>query len=369
MKVFDEKKYFEEVKNIEDKFYDITSNFNFNFPKPLNLQEEKAKFFQAIEENRVYNPQIKYNAKFFIPAKIDELHNFKIDTTNDYYGFKTLYKNRIKTKISEIRCHNLWGSIDSTKYVKEYRGEPDKILLFKAKRYCKNYVRKKILFKRITVQQLAEELKSYIFNLTGNKDIRINYVDINSKVNISPVNAEININPNESFKNIDLERLKVHEIGTHYMRYFNGARFNIKILESGTSNYIQTEEGIAAYIEELKGVSSTAQMFIYAGRVIATYYALRKSFYDVYQILKKFNFKDTDAFAITYRAKRNLCDTSQIGGFTKDYVYFKGYHKIKKFAKNNDIKDLFIGKIKIDDLKLIKNFLNKHRKDIVTILD
>ncbi len=368
MKFFDEKKYFDEIKDIESRYYQIISRFNFNFPKPLNLQEEKEKFFNAIKENKIYNPQIQYKAKFFIPSKIDELNNFKINTSNDYYGFKTLYKNRIKTKISEVKCHNMWGSTESTKYVKEYRGEPDLFLLLKAKSYCKNYIRKKVTFSKITVTQVADELKRYLFDLTGD-DIKINYVDMTSKVNIIPKHKEININPNESFRDIDLNRLKVHEVGTHYMRYFNGAKFGIKILESGTSNYIQTEEGLAAYMEEIKGVSSDAQMFIYAGRVIGTYYALRKSFYEVYQILKKFNFKDSDAFAITYRAKRNLCDTSQVGGFTKDYVYFKGYHRVKSFAKNNDISDLFIGKIKINDLKHIKPFLDKYRGEIVTILN
>jgi len=190
-----------------------------------------------------------------------------------------------------------------------------------------------------------------------------------SKVNISPINKEIRINPNERFTTLDLKRLKVHEIGTHYMRYYNGKQYIPKILKSGASNYIETEEGLAAYMEELMDVSSKAQIYIYAGRVIGTYYALRKSFYEVFQILKKYGFKDSDAFAITYRAKRNLCDTSQKGGFTKDYVYFSGYHKVKNYAKNNDIRDLFIGKIKIRDVKILNKFINKHKNNIKTILD
>jgi len=94
---------------------------------------------------------------------------------------------------------------------------------------------------------------------------------------------------------------------------------------------------------------------------------LQESFYNVYLRLKKYGFKNTDAFAITYRAKRNLCDTSEVGGFTKDYVYFSGYDKVKSYVKKHDIKDLFIGKVKISDLKVIKKFVEKYRDKIVVI--
>ena len=123
-------------------------------------------------------------------------------------------------------------------------------------------------------------------------------------------------------------------------------------------------------MEYVKGVSSDAQMFIYAGRVIATHYALSKSFYNIYHILKKYKFKDSDAFSITYRSKRNLCDTSKPGGFTKDYVYYSGFYKIRKYVNSGyDIKKLFIGKIKIEDLEVLTPFIEKHLSSIETILN
>jgi hypothetical protein len=241
-------------------------------------------------------------------------------------------------------------------------------LFRKAIKFCKNFEREKVKFRRITPQKVGNELKKEVYELTGKK-IKIVYAQINAKVNIEAYNGLIEINPNESFTSLDLKRLKVHEIGTHFMRYYNGHKFGRRILETGTKNYLETEEGLAAYMEELKGVSSKAQMFIYAGRVIACYYAPKKSFYEIFKILKDLNFRDSAAFAITFRVKRNLCDTSQKGGFTKDYVYFSGYNKVKDFHKKNDIKDLFIGKVKIDDLKVLKRFVKENRDKIVTILD
>jgi len=364
----EEKKYFDEIKEIEKNYYSLISHFNLNFPNAINLKEEKIKFFNALADDEIYNPQIKFEKKNFDLKKFNELKKLKIDTNNDLYNFKKLYKNRLKTKIYEIECHRNWGTQISTKYVKLYRGEPSLFLLLKAKTYAKHFKREKIKFKTLDPQTTAKRLKAEVKKLTG-ENIEVQFKDISSKVNISPAANLIKLNKNERFTSLDIKRLKVHEIGVHYMRYFNGSKFKIRILESGTSNYIETEEGLATYCEELKGVSSKAQMFIYAGRVIATYYATRKSFYEVFKILKKYEFSDEVAFSITLRSKRNLCDTSKKGGFTKDYVYFSGYHKVKKYVRNNDIKDLFIGKIKISEVKLLRKFIDKNRDKIKTIFD
>lgn len=369
-------KYFKDIKEFEHRFFKITSHFSFNFPKPQNLQEEKKHFFEAIKNNKEYNPQIRYTAKFFNEKYVEKLYKLKeeiqnkefFDLENDNLGIKNLYFERLKSKIFEVECHKYWGLEQSTQYVLKYRGEPSFELLDKAKKYAQNYKRQKVKFDIISYKQVGFELKSYVKEICDD-DIEINYDSIQSKVNIAPREKKVNINFEERFTTLDLDRLKVHEIGTHYLRYVNGKNSKFRIFEVGTSNYIETEEGLAAIMEELKGVSSTAQMYIYAGRVIGAYYALRKSFYEVFKILKTYGFKDEDAFAISYRVKRNLCDTSLKGGFTKDYVYFSGYLKIKEYIqKGGDLKALFVGKIKVEDLEILKNIISVREEKLKTIL-
>ena len=358
----DKKKYFDELREFEDRYYYLISHFNVNFPKAFNLLEEKKKFFRAIADDNFYNPKLKFEKKRFDEEKIKELKQLKISTRGDIYGFKKLYKERLKSKIYEIECHKNWGKPISTKYVIKYRGKPSRYLLSKAKNYCKNYKREIVKFDVLDKRKVASELKKEVLRLTKQK-VKVKYdKTLASKVNILPHSNLIKINPTVRLTSLDLKRLKVHEIGVHYMRYFNAKKFNIRILESGTSNYIETEEGLAVYSEHLKGVSSKAQMFIYAGRVIGTFYAQRLSFYEVYRILRNYNFKREDAFSITLRAKRNISDTSLKGGFTKDYVYFSGYLKVKKFAQNNNIDDLFIGKIKIEDLKTLRKIIKRFKQ-------
>lgn len=368
--VISDASYFKEIEKIEKKYHKIVSQFDTSFPKPINFLEEKKKFFAAIADDRKYNPFIKYEKKIFDEKLIDELKNIKIDLRNDKYKFKRLYKKRIVDKINEFECHKNWGNIISTKFVIKYRGKPSRFLLARAKHYCRNYKRQVVKFTRLSCEEVGSALRDEVKRLTGD-DIKTVYVQRPSKVNIDPSFGVVKINPNAQFTSLDLKRLLVHEIGTHYMRYYNGRNMGLRILEKGTSNYIETEEGLAAYVEELKGVASKAQMFIYAGRVIATFYSLKMGFYDVFSILRSYGFKEEDAFMITYRAKRNLTDTSLKGGFTKDYVYFSGYHKVKKYVGKNKkrLRRLFVGKVKISDLRLLRKFIKIHYNDIKTIFD
>ncbi len=363
-----EEEYWKELKEFEDKYYELISHFNTNFPKAINLQEEKKKFFSAIADDKIYNPQFKFENKNFDEEKLEELKNLKINTKNDLFGFKKLYFKRLKTKLYELECHKNWGKQISTKYVIMYRGKPSRLILSRAKLYCRLYKRKIVKYTIIETKEAAKILKNEVLRLTG-ENLKIVYGDINSKMNIIPYRHILKINPNEEFKSIEINRLKVHEIGTHFMRYWNGKNMGIKILEHGTSNYIETEEGLAAYMEDLKNVSSRAQKFIYAGRVIATFYALKLSFYDLFILLKEYGFKEEDAFAMCFRAKRNISDTSLKGGFTKDYVYFSGYYKVKRYHRFNNLKNLFLGKINIDDLKILKKFLKLNKNKIKTIID
>jgi hypothetical protein len=373
MKYLEKKEYFKEIKKIELKYNNILKNYNSKFIQIKNLEEEKKKFFEKFYNDEIYNPQFKFYETEFdleIPKKLKELYK-QISTKNDYYGFKKLYKNKIKSKIYEFYSHYYWGdNIKSTKYVIKYRGKPNLNILLKAKYFCKNYKRNKIKFKKISIEKFKKEISEYIYNLTKEKiEFQINE-NLISKASIMPTENKFYLNPNNKFRDIDLKRLKIHEIGTHYLRYYNGKKTDIEILSVGTSNYIETEEGLAVFMEKMCKVQPKNQIFIYCGRVIATYYTLKKSFYDVFKILKKYGFKDKEAFAITVRAKRNISDTSKKGGFTKDYVYYSGYLKIKKYYKEKkDLEKLFIGKIKIEDLKTIKNYIKEFNPKPLTILN
>jgi hypothetical protein len=368
MREIDKEKYFAELESIELRLSALIKDISLSYPKAENLKKEKETFFSKLADDLPYNPQFIYEKREIRDETIHALEHFEIDTHFDPYGFKKLYKKEARVLAEKLKCFKTWGESKSTLHATRFYGKPSKWLLKKALKYCKEYKVEKVKFKTLTVEEAAKRIQKHAKKLTG-RTPKVRFSGTAAKVDIQPKNELIKMNPNERFTSLDVKRLKVHEIGVHYLRYFNAREFGIDLLETGTPHYIETEEGLAAYTEELCGVSSKAQHFIYAGRVIATYYAPKKSFWELFSMLKKLAFRDDIAFAITLRAKRNISDTSQKGGYPKDYVYFSGYYKVKKYAQKNDIKKLFIGKIGLEDLKTLRHFINEYKNEIKTPMD
>ena len=108
------------------------------------------------------------------------------------------------------------------------------------------------------------------------------------------------------------------------------------------------------YSEDKTGNINNQTMRNYAGRVIAVDSVVKElSFRDCFGALVDYDFTEDDAWNLTVRAYRG-------GGFIKDHVYLEGYYKVKEFAENGgDICDLYVGKVGIDDLPLVKKLLDK----------
>lgn len=352
-------KYLKELKKIEAHFLRLNEEISLRNQRCLNLESEKTLFFDSLADGLVYNPQFVYE-EFLIDKRSlnasEKLYR-NIDLKHDIFSLKKIYKEKLKNFISSVYAHLHWGQPASTDYVVQVKGKPSWFLLQQAKSYCRNYKTKLVKRRKIKAEILGKKLQAYVLDKTG-EELELRYTSgMPSKVNISPFHHTLDINPEAKLFQRDVERLKAHEIDVHFMRYFNAKKLDFHIFEVGTAHYLETEEGLAVYNEDRLGVLKKSQMFLYAGRVIAAYYTLKKSFYEIFNILKSYGFKDNDAFNITFRVKRNICDTSQAGGFTKDYVYFSGYNKIKKYARKHKIKDLFYGKYAVEDLPKIKKYL------------
>jgi len=165
-----------------------------------------------------------------------------------------------------------------------------------------------------------------------------------------------------------VKRLAVHELGTHALRTENGLLQLLKLFKNGFAKYLETEEGLAAYNEYRSGLMTTSILRNYAGRVIAVNKALKSDFAGTYRHLRKF-FSKKMSWKLAVRAKRGLKDTSKPGAYTKDCVYLKGFIEVLKFVKKNDVDALYIGKIGIKDLTLLKEVEGVHKpKYLLTTL-
>jgi hypothetical protein len=356
------RQYFLEIKQIEARYLELVGKLSFSNPKCLNLNSEKKIFLQKFKQGEVYNPQLEFKTKQNDGRVVAALRRFyeKINLKGDFFYFKEFYKNKIEQLLDNYETIKLWGTPLSGKFVAKAKGRPSWFLFLKAKSFCKNYNGHRLKYKKkLSPTEVGEALAKYVQELSG-ETLSVVYANyLASKVIIYPKKHLLKINKRAKFNDVELERLKAHEIGVHFMRYHNAKRLGRLIFEIGTANYLETEEGLAVYNEEKNGVLKSSQMFIYAGRVLAAYYAFTKSFYKIFKILVGYGFTKKDAFDITFRAKRNLSDTSLPGGHSKDFVYFSGFHKVKQYSKQHrsKVNDLFLGKFAVEDLPKLEKYL------------
>ncbi|MFT7615233.1 MAG: hypothetical protein ACI8Y7_000036 [Candidatus Woesearchaeota archaeon] len=327
---------------IDTFFHTVEDTVVLSNISPVNLT--------AIEKalrKRIHNPSFEYKN----PKDVWEeyLHVLDVIQLQDTPLERLLNKKRIEL-ITKIKMLLDRSNDNFTKQSIKIYGKPSKTLLTKAYKILE--LEKEVPPEKIDAKS-AEKMLKKAFKEMNLKWKLVKQQRMASAV-ISPSTRTLILKKKARFTKRFVERLIVHELGTHALRAENGRLQPYKIFQHGTAHYLATEEGLASYNEEMAGCSSRSIMRAYAGRVVAVEYALTHSFKETYKYLLKF-FASKTAKILTLRAKRGLLDTSKPGAFTKDILYLKGYFQIKQFVKKGgDIRQLYIGKICVEDLEEIK---------------
>jgi alpha-L-glutamate ligase-like protein/uncharacterized protein (TIGR02421 family) len=203
----------------------------------------------------------------------------------------------------------------------------------------------------------AERMKEYLKNHNlAHWQIRILDESV-ADVQISKKGL-VMIRRGAKFRENRLQALLVHEIGTHVFRNENGKLQPFQIFERGTADYLATEEGLAVYNQNALGLNLGEKFLTPALQIVAIYQAKNKNFAELFHYLKdKYDISDDLAWKLCLKSKRGTVNSANSGAFTKDSVYFRGNLEVEKFLdKGGNIKELYIGKINIKDLKILKNF-------------
>ncbi len=311
------------------------------FVDPVNKISEKKKFFL----NKKYNPVFQYRKTGNETSLLHELK--KLDSCES----AGIIKKLIDAEIEYISLKKSCGNSEFTKKSISFYGEPGKWLLEQAI---------KILEVRATFSEeqtispdyVAARISQYIEEkkISG-WDVKT--AAISSKAITLCKKKTLIVNKDTLFSKIDLKRLIAHEVDGHIMRFEN-SQLQPHVLRFRLPGALATEEGLGIFSEEKNNVLDQQRLAVCAARVVAVDRALKSSFSEVFQYLSEF-FDDELAWEITVRVKRGLSDTSMPGGFTKDYLYLKGYYEVKKYVENGgSIRDLYVAKIGIGDIACIK---------------
>ena len=331
------------LKKVDRDVSRVIGKIGNSYFNPLNTHEEKKKVFK----DNTYNPKFKYTPPKKTLESAEKMLN-ELKTDNTVYG--QLLRRKIKELQNTLGMIKNTGKKNFTNYSLKVYGRPSQELVRTAKKILK--IDEEEVWKKYS--KLSVHKKFTDTFMLNKYDWEVKEKNMVAGAAVNSKKRTLFLNKEKDFSERDVKRLIIHEIGTHVARYENGKKQKYAMFSFGFPNYIETEEGFAAYNEYKCGLLSPKILKTYAGRVLANDLSLKNSFCAVYNSLLEY-FPKNDAWTLTLRAKRGLSDTSKPGAFTKDHIYLKGFLNVKKYAeRGGDIKKLYIGKIGIEHVPLLK---------------
>ncbi len=271
---------------------------------PINLNEEKAKFFA----DQTYNPQFIYSEEVD-QKKLNECGK----SSEKYLQIARNILQKAYAGRTESDLFLMEGSIVTQKDVE------------------------KTIHTFLQMHKLEKRFKtswssSYISRATITSDL-------------------IKLRLPADFRKEGLLGMLYHEVGTHALRRLNYEEqpWYKKKKKFGFTDYLKTEEGLATLHAMIPHTNKSA--FISAIRYVAVAKAQTSSFAETWNFLKQYIDDLERRWMVTLRQKRGLEDTRKPGGYTKDLVYFEGMVDVYKWLEKNNfnITNLYFGKLALED--------------------
>ncbi|MGB0938608.1 MAG: flavohemoglobin expression-modulating QEGLA motif protein [Colwellia sp.] len=339
-----------EVLSIDKKLFSLCKSIEtLNFINPVNLIAQRNKF---LKKNSYISPIFSYKQLNIDPYKFREnLYNLPVSEIYDA-DIQQLYRHVIDNLANKIDLLATIGTDDFLYNSLKYYGEPSANDIANAR------------FLLHLNEDAADQNEEWL-----NADEAVNYFKhkanewglnckieksgrIVAKAMVNNEKALLLINKEVSFTQTELHAFAHHELGIHMLTTINAKKHPLKVFSLGLVGNTYTQEGIALYSEYCSGSLTVKRLKIIALRVIAVKYMLEHGdFVKTYHsLLNEFNLDKEFAFTLTARVYRG-------GGFTKDYLYLKGFRDVLNLAKENDIDDLLIGKTGILDFDIISEIV------------
>lgn len=332
----------QEIVNIDNK---IKLLFHL---RPTNLAEEQKKFLEKFS----YNPQFVYPDLRFDSTLLRQRLALIEDGGSPLDKIFAAKKEELLKKISLLESI---GDKSFTEKSKALFEPPSKELV----KECENLLleTQKFTFKDEEKIKSLEVKKRFeeIFKKYGLNNWQVKIKDEMVTDCIAGKSNTLFIRKDALFSEKRIEKLIIHEIETHILTAENGKNQPFEIFNRGLADYLETQEGLAIYNVTTQMESSIHESFKSLALVIAIDEALRSSFVKTFEKVLSYGIPMEQALRVTLKVKRGLTDTSKRGAFTKDIIYYSGYKKVKRFIEEGgNLKDLYIGKLNLDDLPLVK---------------
>ncbi len=344
-----------ELLRVDNDLYELVKNFELlQFVNPINIEKEKRAFFKS---KFTVNPSFKYR-----PIKIDpyllkrKLYSIKADYIEDI-EIQKLYETTISAYADKI---DLLATIGTKRFLYNslgYFGSPSDTDLRNARYILSlpNIDNERKTGKKLTSIDAKKAFEdSFKFYGFDSAKVRITK-DIAAEVMVINHQKSVLVKDGVFFSQKELDFLVHHEIGVHMVTTMNSNLQPLKIFNIGMPVNTYTQEGLAVLSEYLSGNLTLKRLRILALRVIAIDMMVKKQdFKTIFNfITSEYNVDKEEAFILVTRVFRG-------GGFTKDYLYLKGFSNFYKLWNSGyDLTPLLIGKTSIKNYNTIVEMMER----------
>ncbi len=330
-------------KRVNEELSRIGSTFAVsNGLHPINFRIEKAKFLKdpSSDPDFRYPPLPKA-----IGSIIDRVKGITIPRSNKILaGVMREYQQNILSACAMLVAREDRASM--IEHSQQIFGAPSVELQSEARRLLRRFPVSKRESHTISAFEASKYFKSlfdkhgYIGWRTELSEQDFLSVDRGQKI--------LNIPKHRMYGEVELQLLDLHERSVHINRSINGALQPLPLFHDGFPGYMSTEEGLAVYAELHSGLEVSDKVRIYAARVLAVRSLLDGgSFSETFHHLLNLSFSERDAWGVTFKVFRG-------GGYVRDHCYLQGYsHILKYLEEGKSLRDLFVGKIGVDDLETV----------------
>lgn len=341
-----------EVLTLDKRLYSLCKTVEtLNFINPINLVAQRNKF---LNKNNYVQPSFNYKQLDINPYKFrEQLYKLPVEDVNDA-DIQQLYRHVIDNLASKIDLLTTIGTDDFVYNSLKYYGEPSSIDIANARFLLHlntnhNNIDNKMLNADEAIQYFKEQAQIWGLNCRIEKSSKVV-----AKAMVNNEKALLLINKSALFTEKELHAFAYHELGIHMLTTINAKKHPLKVFSLGLTGNTHTQEGLALYSEYCSGSLTTQRLKTIALRVIAVQYMLEHGdFVKTYHaLMNEFELEKDFTFTLTTRVYRG-------GGFTKDYLYLKGFRDIINLAKSNSIDNLLIGKTGLLDFEITNEIVER----------
>jgi uncharacterized protein (TIGR02421 family) len=342
-----------ELTKMDKKLYRLVKNFEIlGHVNPVNIEVEKKRFLKSKFNT---NPAFRYKPLTIDPHEFkSKMYRLDVDSIEDVH-IRQIYTEIIGAYSDKVDMLSTLGTDKFLYNSLRYFGEPSQKDIDNANflLYCNElplFQEEEYLDSSYVKEIFRKEVDSYGFQFKVEEvsNIPSDAIVINSK-------KLMLLKKGAKFTETRLRALVNHEIGVHMVTTMNAQNQPLNFLSLGLPKNTYTQEGLAIMSEMLSGCLTIKRLKELALRVLAVESLTNGNDFKTtyHKLLEEFNPDKNMLYYLVTRVYRG-------GGFTKDYLYLRGFRKMLGYQEEGiNMDNLFLGKTTHKHLPLLNELVDR----------